>query len=263
MKVFISWSGEKSKAVAEYLKKWLEQVIQFAEPWISIDMDKGKKWTVEISQGLEESKVGVFCVTMDNSTAPWMLFEAGAIAKYKDSYVCTFLIDIEPTDILGPLSIFQATKNNKEDIYRLLQTINQTIQKQEGKSVSNENLKSLFDVFYPKLEAEINAILQSNTLKKEKVRRSDRELIEEAVQILRLLKSQQTEPLVNSKKLLDFYAMKYAKMVGGISSLDVGTDKYVNDFLKYISDNPVLLEEFGSVNNLKEFIISKYDGLPF
>ena len=35
MDVFISWSGLRSKYVAECLAVWLKQVIQLVRPWIS------------------------------------------------------------------------------------------------------------------------------------------------------------------------------------------------------------------------------------
>jgi hypothetical protein len=114
MKIFISWSGDKSKEIAEFLKNWIEQIIQAAEPWISVDIEKGKRWNSEISDKLENSKVGIFCITKENLNSPWILFEAGAISKSSDSYVCTFLIDINPTDLTGPLSLFQATKLKKK-----------------------------------------------------------------------------------------------------------------------------------------------------
>lgn len=96
MKVFISRSGTRSKSVAEALQKWLRLVIQAVDPGISTEMAKGTKWGPEIADRLEESKVGIICLTRDNLTAPWILFEAGAISKSKDAHVCTFLLDVQP-----------------------------------------------------------------------------------------------------------------------------------------------------------------------
>lgn len=81
MKVFLSWSGERSKVVAKSLSEWLEQVLQAVEPWISTDIEKGKRWDGEISQKLEQSKVGIICLTKDNLESTWLHFEAGAISN--------------------------------------------------------------------------------------------------------------------------------------------------------------------------------------
>ena len=35
VKVFISWSGERSKKIAKALKKWIKNVIQSVEPFVS------------------------------------------------------------------------------------------------------------------------------------------------------------------------------------------------------------------------------------
>ena len=35
MKIFISWSGERSQKIAELFKDWIQCVIQAAKPWIS------------------------------------------------------------------------------------------------------------------------------------------------------------------------------------------------------------------------------------
>jgi hypothetical protein len=59
MKVFISWSGERSRKVAEALQQWLPRVIQATEPWISTEISKGSRWGPEISSRLEESRIGI------------------------------------------------------------------------------------------------------------------------------------------------------------------------------------------------------------
>jgi len=261
MKIFISWSGNRSKQFAEFLRNWIGQIIQNTEPWISVDIEKGKNWNHEISSSLEESKVGIICLTRENLNSPWILFEAGAISKSKDSFVCTFLLDLAPADLSGPLSIFQATRANKEDIFKLLTTINQRVQSSTGKSLSGENLKSLFDIFYPKLEQTINEILNEKSKEKEKEIRTDRELLEESVEILRTLKRSANIVKTEASKLLEFYAKKYAKMAG-IQSYESGSKGHIDKFLLHIGDNPLLLEEYGGFEGLKNHIVAEYD-LPF
>ena len=89
MKIFISWSGDQSKKIAEILRKWLPSVIQAAKPYYSPDdIAKGAKWGSEIAQELDASKIGILCPTADNITAPWIMFEAGALCQtHRQGYV--------------------------------------------------------------------------------------------------------------------------------------------------------------------------------
>src|SRR5437588_559867 len=82
MKIFISQSGDKSKLAAQYLRDWLRCVIQSLEPWVSaIDIDAGDRWSVRVDQELEETNFGILCLTRANTTAQWILFEAGASSQ--------------------------------------------------------------------------------------------------------------------------------------------------------------------------------------
>ena len=45
------------------------------------DIEKGARWENEISLRLAESDLGIICLTPDNLEEPWVLFEAGALAK--------------------------------------------------------------------------------------------------------------------------------------------------------------------------------------
>ena len=96
MKVFLSWSGEKSQAVAEQLRHWIPCVIQTLEPWMSKhDIRAGMRWANELGGRLSETKFGIVCLTKSNTSAPWILFEAGALAKTVDeTYVCPYLVDL-------------------------------------------------------------------------------------------------------------------------------------------------------------------------
>jgi hypothetical protein len=42
--VFLTWSGPRSRQVAEALKKWLPGVVQQCQPWMSKDIAAGKRW---------------------------------------------------------------------------------------------------------------------------------------------------------------------------------------------------------------------------
>jgi hypothetical protein len=55
MKVFISWSGERSRAIADVMRRWLPSVLQSVRPYFSPDdVAKGSRWSSEIAKELEE-----------------------------------------------------------------------------------------------------------------------------------------------------------------------------------------------------------------
>jgi hypothetical protein len=64
----------------------------------------------------------------ENLTASWLLFEAGTLSKTLDkTFVCPYLLNLQPTDIQGPLSQFQAATTEKEETRKLLHTINNAL----------------------------------------------------------------------------------------------------------------------------------------
>ena len=75
MKVFLSWSGDRSRQVAEALRDWLPGVLQAVEPWLSAkDLVVGDRWSVALTKALEETRIGVICLTKDNVDASWLHF---------------------------------------------------------------------------------------------------------------------------------------------------------------------------------------------
>lgn len=125
MDVFISWSGERSRAAAEALRDWLPKIINALKPWLSVaDIDKGARWGTEIATKLKDSKAGIICLTPNNLHSDWLLFEAGALSKtIENTYVCPFLIGLEPADVKPPLAQFQATRATKKDVLKLLKKV--------------------------------------------------------------------------------------------------------------------------------------------
>lgn len=186
MKVFLSWSGKRSKDTADVLCEWLPQVIQAVEPWISSEIEKGTRWGAEVAVKLEESKVGIMCLTRENLNENWILFEAGALSKTKDAHVCTFLLDLKPTDIVQPLAQFQATQFKKEDVRKLLDTINNILEKTGEHSLPERILSNAFNIYWPKLEEKLQEIVKQKPEVKEPTRATS-EMVEETLEIVRAL----------------------------------------------------------------------------
>src|SRR5579871_3068757 len=93
MKIFLSWSGPRSRKIAEGLDKWLPQIIQSVDIFFS----------------------------PNNRKSVWIHYEAGAMVKTIGSpaeggkvkgRVCTLLSGLTPADVKGPLSQFQHIEND-------------------------------------------------------------------------------------------------------------------------------------------------------
>lgn len=124
-KVFISWSGERSKQIAEAVKDLLRYTVPVLEPWMSSeDIEKGTLWANELAKALKSTVVGIVCLTPENLKSPWILFEAGALYRtIQSTRVCTLLCQVNPRQLEGPLQQFQSSTFDKDDIRRLLKTI--------------------------------------------------------------------------------------------------------------------------------------------
>jgi hypothetical protein len=177
MKVFISWSGERSQALAQALRDWLPMVLYYVEPWLShSDIEAGERWANEVAKELEASKFGIICITRENIASPWILFEAGALAKFmQEGRVIPLLLDIEFKDITGPLAQFQAKKVEKIGMSDVVNSINQI---SEAK-VPEARLAPLFETLWPTLEQKVSDIPKTQMPTKQN--RPQHEILEELV----------------------------------------------------------------------------------
>lgn len=157
MKVFLSWSGSASRQVAACLKDWLPNALQFVEPWMSEeDIDRGARWADAIEVQLAATNFGVICVTPQNQAAPWLNFEAGALAKkVEDNRVCPYVLGMKKGEIKGPLGIFNAAVAlDRSDNLRLLQTINRAA----VTPLVESRLNASFDRWWPDLEERLGSV---------------------------------------------------------------------------------------------------------
>lgn len=179
MKIFLSWSGARSKAVAIALRDWLPLVLHYADPWFSDrDIAAGERWAVEIGKELEGTQFGIIILTAENLSAPWILFEAGALSKaFSASAVCPYLADLEFRDIAGPLAQFQAKKADSQSTLELVCAINA----KAPAPADGRRVTELFEVLWPRLRTTIQnlppvAPPQSTS------RRTETDVIEELVE---------------------------------------------------------------------------------
>ncbi|MDY7764827.1 TIR domain-containing protein [Aeromonas caviae] len=185
MELFISWSGEKSKKYAEAIREWIPCVIQAVKPYFTPeDINKGQRWSSEISSKLESSKIGIIILTPTNLEAPWLMFEAGALSKsLETARVCPLLFGVTPAEVKGPLVQFQCSIFNESEALKLLRSINNLL---GNEKLEEKTLNSTFEVFWPRLASKIELITNESESPKEPVTvRDDRDILEEILRLTR------------------------------------------------------------------------------
>jgi hypothetical protein len=160
--------------------------LQFVEPYFSeTDIEIGSTWHSEIIAALEHSDIGLIILTPENMTRPWLLFEAGAIARgVGKQRVCPILFDLKKSDVTGPLWHFQTVEFTKTDFRKLLNTIN-------GEKLTEADLNEVFETWWPKLNDEVAAIAAAQQVIKTPKERTDKELLEENLLLTRAVLTEQ------------------------------------------------------------------------
>jgi hypothetical protein len=249
-KVFISWSGDLSKKLAEEVRLWLPGVLQFVKPYFTPnDIEKGTRWSTEISIELESSNAGIICLTKDNINKPWILFEAGALSKnFGKANVCTILFNLDNTDLTGPLTSFQATKFDKTDFKKLLTTINNTGSESKLESAV---LNDVFEMWWPKLEKKVDDILKNHVVDSNNNVRSERDILEEVLELTRInskrlprrgeVSRTTVHKLIETVQELQFRMMKYGGKESSIFMEELS--RPIKDLCMEL-DTPELFERF-------------------
>lgn len=188
MKVFISWSGQRSKAVAVLLSDWIKCVIQATQPWISTrDIDRGALWFTEIGDQLKDTSVGIVCLTQENKNKPWILFETGALAKgLSSNRVCTLLVDLNPEDLEDPLAQFNHTMPNQDGLWSLVRTLNNSLLENR---LEERILEQVFNIYWSDFERKFKEILEVNPQTEKPKPRTEKNLLTEILDNTRFLSS--------------------------------------------------------------------------
>jgi hypothetical protein len=155
MQVFLCWSGAASHKIAVALRDFLGDVIQEIKPFLSSeDIRKGQRWNAEIGRRLKDTNYGILCLTKDNLEARWILFESGALSKnLEESRVTALLAGVQPTDVVEPLSQFQQTRADKDDVHKLIKDLNELLPSE--RRLTPDRLARAFDRHWSDLDAKL------------------------------------------------------------------------------------------------------------
>lgn len=235
MKIFISWSGQLSKELAEVFRDWIPGVLQFVKPYFTPgDMEKGSRWSSEIAKELQESQIGIIVLTRENLSEPWIMFEAGALSKQLEkSQICPILFGVEDTDLVGPLVQFQATSFTKADMKKLVKTINNACG--DERLVDNV-IDTVFEMWWSKLESQIKLVMGKERGRGQKELRSDRELVEEILSLTRMSasvgsKGKEPDQRIASGAVEDLYE-RFRELRRAVEANDIDMAKEVCDNLE-------------------------------
>lgn len=107
-----------------------------------------------MDEALEKADFAILCVTRENRAAPWMMYEAGVLSRTAGAEnVAPFLLDIGASELQSPVTRFQLTVFEREDLETLVLTINQchTIEERIPEPVLKERFQLVYGGFLEKL----------------------------------------------------------------------------------------------------------------
>lgn len=210
MQVFISWSGNVSRGVAETLASFIQHVVRGVNTFISTqDIDAGDRWEARVSEELERTHHAILCVTRDNQSSPWLNYEAGALGKgLGRAKVIPYTLGFPPSEMqVGPLSRFQGVKNDEAGTWSLVRTLNRAMSSPNDEEFVRED----FDLWWPRLQQKMSEVLAEDPNATERNAPSERDLLLEMRQgIQRLLNHASSPGATDIRAALDIldYALR-------------------------------------------------------
>jgi hypothetical protein len=157
VRVFVSWSGNRSLRVAERLVEWLPTIVPAARVFYSPDIDVGDEWLKILLKELNSAQFGIVCVSKQSHRSQWLHFEVGALWRQrarKNIPICPLLLDIAPPKLDGPLEFLQARQFNERGFRELC------VQIAEMARLKDDQFQKNFKAGWGQLEKELRAELR-------------------------------------------------------------------------------------------------------
>jgi hypothetical protein len=161
------------------------------------DIGAGQRGLTTIERELAGTSFGIIVVTRQNQDAPWLNFEAGALSKVVqqdlETRVAPLLVDISnPSQITGPISQFQAKLFSMTGLLELVQGIAAVA------GADAAQVEKRFNAFWPDLETTVSRAVELDEIVGESISRPVPEMVEEVLNIVRAMRSEQQPPALLS-----------------------------------------------------------------
>jgi hypothetical protein len=206
MKIFLSWSKDQSRAIAEVFRDWLPKVIQECrEPYMSTETTKGDTWFTSLTEALATAKVGLVFITPSNQHETWLNFESGALlTKLDKQRLCPVLVGLTKSNYDGPLKNLQLTEfEDKEDMRRLLADMNKECDVPLDAAFLNDEFNHRWNDLQDKARAALaSATTPSAATTKKKTRTTD-EKIDELLELVRETRTSNSLLIASTSRLVD------------------------------------------------------------
>ncbi|HEX6901873.1 MAG TPA: hypothetical protein VF789_19285 [Thermoanaerobaculia bacterium] len=125
------------------------------KPFFSEQIAGGLLWSRALLDSLENARFGIICVTRENLHSAWLNFEAGSLWKrFNDGLpVCPLLFGVQPSELVGPLSLFQAKSFSEEGIKAICEQL------ADLTGLEEPRLRINFEAVWPLLQANVESDL--------------------------------------------------------------------------------------------------------
>lgn len=152
------------------------------------EIETGRRWNEEIAKAPDDTDFGIVCVTAENQHAPWLMFEAGGLAKRLGvGRVVPLLIGLKSAQLREPLASFQGVDLNKDGVRKLIQDIMAL----RNNPLLRVQVDEIFEDAWPRLETKVDEATQQNP-DVESPSRSSEEMLEEVLEGIRRIEREQS-----------------------------------------------------------------------
>lgn len=156
MKIFLNWSGEESRRVADLLREWLPELFDSVEPWMAADtFGRNNRWLEANSGGFDQAAMIVACITRANIHSDWSSLDPSSF-EYSVADIPPQLVLLASPDV--NLETFRPIKhpyNVLELGHDGLEILVQQINGLTDRPVQNDVLIDRFAAMWPRFEAKL------------------------------------------------------------------------------------------------------------